>query len=78
MPGLIVSKRLRLEGFVVLDYAARWPAAIEELAAKIAAGELVVLEEVVDGLERAPAAYVDLPAGGNLGKRMIRVAPDPG
>lgn len=77
VPGLIVSKRLRLEGFVVLDYADRWPAAIEELAAKIAARELIVLEEVIDGLERAPAAYVDLLAGGNLGKRMVRVAPDP-
>jgi NADPH-dependent curcumin reductase CurA len=77
VPGLVVSKRLRLEGFVVLDYRDHWPEAREQIASWIEAGELTVLEEIIDGLEQAPAAYVDLLAGGNLGKRMIRVAPDP-
>src|SRR3954454_2616217 len=46
VPGLLISKRLRMEGFVVLDYVDRWPSATRELARH----DLVVLEEIVDGL----------------------------
>jgi NADPH-dependent curcumin reductase CurA len=77
VPGLIVSKRLRMEGFVVLDFVERWAHAQDRLSGWIAAGELAVLEEVLDGLQAAPAALVDLLAGGNVGKRMVRVAPNP-
>lgn len=77
VPGLVISKRLRMEGFVVLDYLDRWPAAVAQLANWLRSGQLVVLEEVIDGLQNAPAAYIDLLAGGNIGKRMVRVAPDP-
>jgi NADPH-dependent curcumin reductase CurA len=74
VPALLISLRLRMEGFVVLDYAERWPAAAERLAAWIADGSLNVLEEVVEGLDAAPAAFVDVLAGRNVGKRMIQVA----
>jgi NADPH-dependent curcumin reductase CurA len=74
VPALLISKRLRMEGFVVLDHVERWGEAAQQLAAWIASGELHVLEEVVEGLSAAPAAFVDLLAGGNVGKRMIRVA----
>jgi hypothetical protein len=70
VPALLVSKRLRMEGFVVLDHRDRWPAAARALAA----ADLVVLERVIDGLEHAPAAFVDVLAGRNAGKWMIRVA----
>ena len=69
IPGLLISKRLRMEGFVVLDYADRWAAA----ARAIAAEDLVVLEEIVDGLAAAPSALVDVLAGRNVGKRLVRV-----
>jgi NADPH-dependent curcumin reductase CurA len=74
VPGLLVSRRLRMEGFVVLDYADRRAEAVARLAAWVESGELVVLEEIVDGLDAAPAAFVDLLAGGNVGKRLVRVA----
>ena len=74
VPGLLVSRRLRMEGFVVLDYAERRAEAVEHLSDWVESGELVVLEEIVDGLEAAPAAFVDLLAGGNVGKRLVRVA----
>jgi hypothetical protein len=73
VPALLISRRLRMEGFVVLDYADRRGEAVERLSAWVDSGELVVMEEIVDGLESAPAAFVDLLAGGNLGKRMVRV-----
>jgi NADPH-dependent curcumin reductase CurA len=69
VPGLLISKRLRMEGFVVLDYVDRWAAA----ARAIAAHDLVVLEEIVDGLAAAPSALVDVLAGRNVGKRLVRV-----
>ena len=78
VPGLIVTKRLRLEGFIVMDYSAEWPDAVQELAGWVAAGAVEVLEEVVDGLDAAPGALVGLLAGDNVGKRMVHVGPDPG
>jgi NADPH-dependent curcumin reductase CurA len=77
VPGLVISKRLRLEGFVVLDHRDRWPAAQQQIADWVADGRLTVLEEIDDGLHAAPQAFVDVLAGANLGKRMVRVAPNP-
>jgi hypothetical protein len=72
-----VTKRLRAEGFLVSDFFSEWPAAEERLAGWIESGELIVLEDVMDGLESAPHALVGLLAGDNIGKRIVRVAPDP-
>ncbi len=69
VPGLLISRRLRMEGFVVLDYVDRWAAAAHELAG----AKLTVLEEIVDGLAAAPAALVDVLAGRNVGKRLVRI-----
>jgi hypothetical protein len=73
VPGLLVTKRLRMEGFVVLDDL-DGAAAREGLVAALDAGELKVVEDVLDGLDRAPEALVGLLAGDNVGKRMVRVA----
>lgn len=78
VPGLLVTKRLRMEGFIVTDFAADWPNAVQDLSRWIDTGEIRVLEDVVDGLENAPQALVGMLAGDNIGKRIIRVAPDPG
>lgn len=77
VPGLVIVNRLRLEGFIVSDFEARFAEAEEQLAAWVASGELKVLEEVLDGLDAAPGALVGLLAGANTGKRMVRVGPDP-
>jgi NADPH-dependent curcumin reductase CurA len=61
-----------------MDYAAEWPDAVQELAGWVASGAVQVLEEVIDGLDAAPGALVGLLAGDNVGKRMVRVGPDPG
>ena len=74
VPGLIVVKRLRLEGFIVMDYAAEREAAIAELKSWVEAGKLVVQEDIIDGLENTPGALIGLLAGENRGKRMVKVA----
>lgn len=77
VPGLVIVNRLRLEGFIVMDYMDRADAAEKQLAEWVAAGKLKVLEEVLDGLDAAPGALVGLLAGANTGKRMVRVGADP-
>lgn len=76
IPGLLVVKRLRMEGFIVSDYfkeGAR-AQATDELAGWAADGRLKVKEDIIDGLENAPRSLIGLLHGENLGKRMIRVA----
>jgi NADPH-dependent curcumin reductase CurA len=77
VPGQLIVKRLRMEGFLVSDFIGEWAKAQEQLAAWVASGELKVLEDVVEGLESAPRALVGILAGDNVGKRMVRVGPDP-
>jgi NADPH-dependent curcumin reductase CurA len=74
VPGLIVTKRLTLQGFVVMDFYAKRDAALAELKAWVDEGKLVVREDVLEGLETLPAALVGLLAGENVGKRMVRIA----
>ncbi|MPY92982.1 MAG: zinc-binding dehydrogenase [Acidimicrobiia bacterium] len=78
VPGLLVTKRLRMEGFIVMDswegHPERRAEATERLAGWVADGRLEVVEDVVEGIEAAPGALVDLLAGGNLGKRLVKVA----
>ncbi|MBR25681.1 MAG: NADP-dependent oxidoreductase [Rhodobacteraceae bacterium] len=77
LPGLVVVKRLRMEGFIVMDFADKDAEAEAALSGWVASGAVRVVEDVVEGLENAPAALIGLLAGENRGKRMVRVAPDP-
>lgn len=77
VPGLIVTKRLRMEGFIVMDYIDQESEANADLHRWVGEGKLAVVEDIVDGLENAPAALIGLLNGENRGKRMVRVAPDP-
>ena len=74
IPGLLINKRIRMEGFLVFDYAAQYDNARKEIKGWINSGELNPLNDEFKGLESAPAAFVDLLAGGNIGTRTIRVA----
>ena len=73
VPGLIVVKRLTMQGFIVMDYMERRNEALRDLQSWIAAGTLKVQEDIIDGLENAPKALIGLLAGDNRGKRMIRL-----
>ena len=77
LPGVLVVKRLRMEGFIVMDHAAQDGAALRALRGWVESGQIRVVEDIIDGLENAPAALTGLLAGQNRGKRMVRVAPDP-
>jgi NADPH-dependent curcumin reductase CurA len=74
VPGLLVNNRVRMEGFLVFDFADRYDEARAELLARHEAGELVSWHHEVHGLEAAPQAFVDLLAGANVGTTIVRVA----
>jgi NADPH-dependent curcumin reductase CurA len=73
VPGLIVVKRLIMQGFIVMDFMKQRDKALADLQGWVASGKLKVQEDVIDGLENTPAALIGLLAGENRGKRMIKV-----
>lgn len=68
-----ITHRLRMEGFVVLDYVREFGAAGAQMAQWIRDGKLLYREEIVEGIENAPAAYAGLFTGDNFGRRLIHV-----
>lgn len=77
LPGVIVVKRLKMEGFIVMDFAHNDAKCLRALQTWVENGQIKVTEDIVDGLENAPQALIGLLAGENRGKRMVRVAADP-
>jgi NADPH-dependent curcumin reductase CurA len=73
VPGLIVVKRLTMQGFIVMDFMNQRDEALSDLQTWVNAGKLKVQEDVINGLENTPKALIGLLAGENRGKRMIRV-----
>jgi len=73
VPGLIVTKRLVMTGFIVMDFAEKNEKALADLAGWVNSGQLVVREDIIEGLENLPGALVGLLAGENVGKRMVKV-----
>jgi len=73
----VLQKRVRMQGFIILDhYADRYDAFRRDMQAWLDQGRIRLKEDVVDGLERAPAALAGLLEGRNFGKLVVRVAPD--
>jgi NADPH-dependent curcumin reductase CurA len=79
LPGFmrqVLVKRLRVEGMIVTDFEQLRERFVGEVAPLLAAGTIRALEDRVDGLAAAPAAFVRLLEGGNVGKALVRVAAD--
>ncbi|KAK9205578.1 hypothetical protein WN943_015846 [Citrus x changshan-huyou] len=72
----LVSKRLRMEGFIVLDHYHLYPKFLEMIIPHIKEGKLVYVEDMAEGLESAPAALIGLFSGQNVGKQVVAVAPE--
>ena len=77
VPGLLVTKRLTMRGFIASDFPDHDAEAMRDLGAWAASGQLKVVEDILEGLESAPRGLVGLLAGENRGKRMVRVGAEP-
>ena len=73
VPGLIVTKRLRLRGFIVSDFDDQREAALAQLKTWVDSGTLQVREDILHGLGALPEGLVGLLAGENIGKRMVKI-----
>jgi NADPH-dependent curcumin reductase CurA len=73
VPGLVVTKRLRMEGFIVMDFYDRRAEAEQRLARWVAEGRIKAVVDIVDGLDKAPGALIGLFEGRNRGKMAVRV-----
>ena len=74
VPGLIVTKRLRMEGFIVMDFYDRRAEAEQRLAGWVEQGRIKAVVDIVDGLDKAPEALIGLFSGRNRGKMAVRVS----
>jgi NADPH-dependent curcumin reductase CurA len=73
---LLVTKRLRMEGFIISDHFDRLPAFLAEVAPWVRDGRVRYRETVIEGIEHAPEAFIGLLAGQNVGKMLVKLGPD--
>ena len=71
--GLVITKRLTLRGFIATDHQQRMPDVIADVSAWLRDGTLSHAETIVDGLDHAPGALIDLLRGANTGKMLVRL-----
>lgn len=69
----ILVKFLSVNGFIISNHFDRYPQFLQEVAPKIAKGEIAYLEDVAQGLENAPKAFRAMLEGGNTGKQIVKV-----
>ncbi|KQQ31188.1 NADP-dependent oxidoreductase [Methylobacterium sp. Leaf123] len=70
----ILTKRLTLRGFIVSDFAAMQGDFVRDVGGWLRAGRVKAREDVVEGLENAPAAFAGMLRGANFGKLVVKVA----
>jgi len=75
--GPVLVNRVTIRGFIVSDHADRLPAFLAECARWVREGRLKYREDVVAGIDSAPAAFIGLLRGQNLGKMLVKVSEDP-
>ena len=73
----LLVQRALIKGFIVSDHFDRAPAFLQEVAPLVMSGRIKYREDIVEGLDNAPSAFIGLLAGKNFGKLMVRVSPDP-
>jgi len=72
-PRLLLTNRMKLEGFIVSEHMDAWPEATAELVSLIAGGRLKYRESIVHGIEAAPEAFLGLLKGRNFGKQLVKL-----
>jgi NADPH-dependent curcumin reductase CurA len=72
--GVIIGRRLRIQGFIVTDHFDQFPEYVSAAAGWLATGKLQYRETIAEGIENAPAAFISMLNGGNTGKQIVALS----
>jgi len=72
-PQMILTNRMKVEGFIVSEHMDVWPEALKELGTLVATGKLKYRESVAEGIASAPEAFLGLLKGKNFGKQIVKL-----
>jgi NADPH-dependent curcumin reductase len=72
-PALMLTSRLKVQGFIVAEHMEVWPEALKELGMLVGSGKLRPRESVAQGIESAPEAFLGLLKGKNFGKQLVKL-----
>lgn len=72
--GFLIKKSVLMQGFIVSNYAAKFPEAVKQLATWLQEEKLAYTETVVEGFDAIPQAFIDLFNGKNKGKMIVKVS----
>ncbi|MBT9504828.1 MAG: NADP-dependent oxidoreductase [Burkholderiaceae bacterium] len=72
-PQLILTNRMKIEGFIVSEHMDIWPEALKELGTLVATKKLKYRETVAEGIAAAPEAFLGLLKGKNFGKQLVKL-----
>ncbi|CAM3660077.1 NADP-dependent oxidoreductase [Roseateles saccharophilus] len=72
-PQLILTNRMKVEGFIVSEHMEVWPEALKELGGLVASAKLKFRESVAQGIASAPEAFMGLLKGRNFGKQLVKL-----
>lgn len=74
---IFVGRRVNMRGFIVSDFVQHWPAALKQMGEWIRTCKIKYREDIVQGIENAPRAFIGLLRGENFGKLQVQLGPDP-
>jgi NADPH-dependent curcumin reductase CurA len=70
---MLLTMRLRVEGFIVSEHLELWPAALAELGRGVAGGKIKYRETIAEGIATAPEAFIGMLHGKNFGKQLVKL-----
>jgi len=73
----MLTKRMKLQGFIISDHFDHLPAFLKDMSGWIGSGQLKYREDIVKGIENAPEAFIGLLKGKNFGKLLVQISDDP-
>lgn len=72
--GAMVAARATMTGFIIYDHMHKFDTFLPRMAKRLAKGEVKYFEDIVEGIEAAPQAFIGMMAGDNIGKRLVKIA----
>jgi NADPH-dependent curcumin reductase CurA len=75
--GTFVGKRVTARGFIVWDFNARYAPAMQRMGAWVRSGAIKYKEDIIEGIENTPRAFIGMLRGENFGKMQVKLGPDP-